>query len=279
MSHPEQDGDLYRPIIKEGTHLAQSKKTPGAFRGTQLSDTNNQVDGQTEWVKVEKDDYDDGYSCYNYENEREPVELTEEQREMAAMIGEAAAAAIIALLTTAAPHIKNWWQEKAAPSVKKAWQGLHGKKNVKALLKKDQTHATEIMPARSSVPDLFTHEIDEAYEKYVSNMTSEEAQRELLDIFILSAVVAAKIRKLSNAQIVNCGNPQENIDGKKVIEKLSAPQFVDCINRILKINPNLFEEKSSTLSMIVGRPLIVNGEYFPIESKALREVFCYSSNL
>lgn len=31
MSHPKQSRDLYRPIIKEGTHLAPSKKTPVLF--------------------------------------------------------------------------------------------------------------------------------------------------------------------------------------------------------------------------------------------------------
>lgn len=273
MSHPKQGSDLYRPIIKEGTHLAPSKKTPGAFRGAQLSDANNQIDGQTEWVKVKEDDYDYGYPPYDYENEPEPAELTEEQREMAAMMGEAAAAAIIALAATAAPHIKNWWQEKVAPSIKKTWQGISGKKNAKGLSKKHTTCDTEILSVRSSVSGLFTQEIDEAYEKFVNNMTSEEAQRELLDIFILSAVVAAKIRKLSNARIVNYGNPQEYIEGKEVIEKLSAPKFVDSINRILQINPNLLEEKSPALSMIVGRSLIVDGEYLPIENKALRETF------
>ena len=45
MRSSKQGGDLYKPIIKEGTHLALSKKTPDAFCGTQLSDVNNQVDG------------------------------------------------------------------------------------------------------------------------------------------------------------------------------------------------------------------------------------------
>ena len=61
MISSKQGGDLYKHIIKEGTHLAPSKKTPSAFCGTQLSDDTNQVDGQTEWVKVEESDYDYSY--------------------------------------------------------------------------------------------------------------------------------------------------------------------------------------------------------------------------
>jgi hypothetical protein len=37
-------------------------------------------------------------------------------------------------------------------------------------------------------------------------MISKEAQKELLDIFMLSAIVAAKMRKLSNAHIKDIGD-------------------------------------------------------------------------
>lgn len=277
MSNSKQGGDLYRPIIKEGTHLAPSRKTPGAYRGTQLSDANNQINGQTEWVKVEESDYDYNYdSSYGYEGSREGVELTEEQREMAAMIGEAAATAIIALVAAAAPHVKNWWQENVALSIKKTWQGIPGKRKTISQ-KKYPVRSTKLAATNGSFPGLFSQELDEAYEKYVNDMTSEEAQRELLDIFILSAVVAAKIRKLANSRIVNDENPYEYIEGKEVIEKLSTPQFVDSINRILQGNPNLLEEKSPALSVILGLTLVVDGEYLPIENEALREALALKS--
>jgi hypothetical protein len=270
MSSSKQGGDSYKPIIKEGTHLAPSKKTPGAFRGTQLSNANNQVDGQTEWVKVEEDEYDYRYSPRAYEDSCEKVELTKEQRELADMIGDVAAAAIIALLAAVAPHIKNWWQETAVPSIKRTWQDITGKKKAKSLPPKDITRATEVFATAET-----SQEIDEAYAKYINNITSEEAQRELLDIFILSAVVVDKIRKLSNSRIVDDGNPQEYIMGNEVVAKLSNPQFVDSKNEILKNNPNLLKVKSPALSLILGRALILDGEYVPIENKALQETLTF----
>ncbi len=272
MSNSKQGEDLYRPIIKEGTHLAPSKKTPGAYRGTQLSDANNQVDGQTEWVKVEESEYDYSYdSPYDYEESSEAVELTEEQREMAAIIG--AAAAIIALVAAAAPRVKNWWQAKVAPSIKKTWQGISRKKNM-PIKKKLHVCTTKLAATSGSVPGLFSQELNDAYENYVNDMTNEEAQRELLDIFILSAVVATKIMKLAHSRIVkdDMASP-EYIEGKEVIEKLSTPQFVNSINRILESTPNLLEEKSASLSAILGRTLVVDGRYLPIENEALRAVF------
>lgn len=44
--------DAYRVITKEGMHLAKSKATEGAVRGTLLSNETNQVAGQAEWIKL-----------------------------------------------------------------------------------------------------------------------------------------------------------------------------------------------------------------------------------
>lgn len=41
----------YRPLIKEGQHLAKSRVTPGALRGSTLSDATNQVAGSAEWIE------------------------------------------------------------------------------------------------------------------------------------------------------------------------------------------------------------------------------------
>jgi hypothetical protein len=55
----------YRSIIQEGTHLASSKNTDGAYRGSLLDDETNKVVGQAEWEPVEEDDDDN----WNYPSE------------------------------------------------------------------------------------------------------------------------------------------------------------------------------------------------------------------
>ncbi|WP_252501986.1 integrase core domain-containing protein [Sporosarcina sp. Marseille-Q4943] len=52
MGNPKQGGDLYRPIHKEGTHLAPSKNTEGAFRGTLLDNETNQLGKQIQSWKT-----------------------------------------------------------------------------------------------------------------------------------------------------------------------------------------------------------------------------------
>ena len=110
-----------------------------------------------------------------YEERQEAIELTEEQRRMAAMIDESTAEVIIRLAAAAAPHVRNWWQEVVSPSLKKTWIGISGKKNQLKATKKHQIRATELLAERWFVPGLFSQKLDDAYEKYVSDMTSKEA--------------------------------------------------------------------------------------------------------
>ena len=44
----------YKVLIKDGMHLAKSKATEGAFRGTLLSDANNVIAGQAEMLPIEQ---------------------------------------------------------------------------------------------------------------------------------------------------------------------------------------------------------------------------------
>ena len=46
-------------------------------------------------------------------------------------------------------------------------------------------------------------DVDTAYEQFTFNMTSEEAQKELLDAFVLYLISAKKLWKLSHANIVD----------------------------------------------------------------------------
>lgn len=45
-------GKTYKPVIKPGTHLASSKDTKGAMRGTLLDNKTNKIVGQAEWKEV-----------------------------------------------------------------------------------------------------------------------------------------------------------------------------------------------------------------------------------
>ena len=77
-------------------------------------------------------------------------------------------------------------------------------------------------------------EFDFAYEQYSTNMTSEEAQKELLDAFILYVLAVKKINKVAHANVIN--SVGSITDGKSVIDKISASVVIEKINAILTHN-------------------------------------------
>jgi hypothetical protein len=113
-------------------------------------------------------------------------------------------------------------------------------------------------------------EIDAAYENYSVNMTSEETQKEFVDAFILRLHSEKKLWKIAHANIVDSvGNIT---DGRAMLDKLSSPLMFENINTILKNNPVLLETwQTIALEDILGRELIVDSCYVPIEGQALRK--------
>ncbi len=266
VSQQEQSKGLYRPIIKEGTHLASSQDTPGTYRGTLYDDNTNKLVAHAEWERVDEDESEDEYDYWDDDEEEEEEE--ESSSEISDLLAEIVVAGVIIVGTVVvteyvAPRVKIWWQNKAEPTLKKKWQILTAKIKDK---QKSNLHTNEIVPNKPS------YELEEAYQKYVNDITSEEAKRKLLDIFILSALLIAKITKLSNSRIIENGDaPTEYLAGQKVLEWLNTPEYISCINQILQNNPQLLEEKAVDFYEILGRNLVLNGYYIPIEIGSFKE--------
>ncbi|UNL85268.1 hypothetical protein [Priestia koreensis] len=204
--------------------------------------------------------YDDNDYSPTENNER--TELTPEQQEFAGMLGTAIAVGLTWVTTeVVAPKVKHWWKSNAAPALQEKWNAVTGKKITVSKSSKETTTSSVGAP-EITLSNVFYQELDDAYEKYATDMTSEEAQSELLDIFILSATIAAKVRKLSKAKIV---------DEKDMITLLTSPEYISCINQILQSNPVLLEEKTASLSKILGSSPIIDGIYVPIKNNQFKE--------
>ena len=141
------------------------------------------------------------------------------------------------------------------------------KKEVTAHIEPSESAQMATTPEKATT---ILDEIDAAYENYSINMTSEEAQKEFVDAFILRVLSEKKLWKIAHANIVD---PAGNItDGRAMIDKLSSPLMLENINTILKNNPALLETwQTIALEDILGRELIVDSCYVPIEGQALRK--------
>ena len=283
MSQRKQSGDvLYRVHHKKGVHIASSHKTKGRFRANLLNDNTNTPNGFAELEPVDVSENEGDYSN-DYQDNQQKVELSPEEEKLAQLLGEALAAGTIYVLTKyVAPPVKRWWQNKAVPTMQVTWKILTDKSKDKPSLKgkkKSELHTNEIVTIDETMSIMFSHILEEKYEKYSNDIINEEAQRELLDIFILSALLTAKIRKLSNARIIkNGGSPEEYLEGQRIVERLTTPEYINSINQILKNNQQLMEEKTAALSKILGRNLVLDGQYVPIEIGKLKEAITLQVN-
>lgn len=117
-------------------------------------------------------------------------------------------------------------------------------------------------------------EFDIAYEQYSANMTSEEAQKELLDAFILYVLAVKKLNKVAHAKVTDS---DENItDGRSMIDKISAPVVIEKINNILEHNPGLLEEwQTIALSDILGGALTKEDKLILINGEKLMQGLLY----
>lgn len=117
-------------------------------------------------------------------------------------------------------------------------------------------------------------EFDIAYEQYSANMTSEEAQKELLDAFILYVLAVKKLNKVAHAKVTD--SDENIIDGRSMIDKISAPVVIEKINNILEHNPGLLEEwQTIALSDILGGALTKEDKLIPINGEKLMQGLLY----
>lgn len=255
----------YKAIHKDGTHLAPSKDTEGAVRGSLLSNDNNKLSGQAEFVEV------DAVPEYVYIEPTRDEELSEEAREMATIIGEALGElAFAALERYVFPYIETWAKNTVAPRMKKMWHWItrskttNQSKNNKSNI---QVNVAEIA-ATNGMSTLLSKGFDTAYEKYMANTSSDDTQKELVEIAILSAILVAKIKKFLNS----CEDKEsfittDYLEWQKIVEKITDRNVTESINSILENNVSLIDEKSSTfLSEILGYKVVLNGMYVPIEN-------------
>lgn len=137
------------------------------------------------------------------------------------------------------------------------------------ILQKEKATKSTSMPMEATTI-ILPSEFDFAYEQYSTNITSEEAQKELLDAFILYVLAIKKINKVAHANIINSAG--SITDGKSVIDKISASVVIEKINAILTHNSNLLEEwQALALSSILGRTLIEEEKFIPINRDELQQ--------
>lgn len=261
MANKKLSEKTYKILETEGTHTVASKDTRGTTRAMEFKDDTNKLVGPAELVEVEI------RTPKRYEDFSPGGQL------------------IINVAEIIVPKITDYLTEKAISNFDKWLQNRRKQNKKKSSVKKEtittrKTKAEQILESpKAKTTEMVRHgshisstEFDSVYEEYRINMTSEEVQKELIDIFMLELIRAKKIWKVTHANIVDAQESNsEYLEGKVLIERLSNPEVLSCINTILESKPELLEEwEKIALSDIIGRSLDMNGQFIPIKSESFR---------
>jgi len=204
-------------------------------------------------------------SCPKFYNEFSPIE------KLIIDVIEIVAVKTAEYLTDKALSSFEQWLKNRKKKGKKTVGITTRKTKAQQLLdERNRTHDSKKITSDRSNTILTLVQFNNVYKQYTINMTSEEAKKELLDIFILYIICVRKEWRLLHANIED--DSGSLIEIKVGLECLSAPDVIDSINTILAEKPALLDEwESITLSELLKRELVINHKYIPIDDKSFRE--------
>lgn len=245
----------YRAIVPEGTHLARSNSTEGAFRGAVLDDETNQVSGQAELVEVDRDEGD------------EPSESSDLNTAitMLAVAGVSIAGTIFVSAVT--PKIKAWWRDTASLSLNAKLSSLltqktqEEQKEIGAAI--DSTALAKISSA-DALTELSTVTADPEFV-----MSNEEAQQRFATLLFAAALAAHELRTLKNASIADDSERQQIQD---VLDRFADESVVSLANRVFQDNTALATIVNAALQRNLGQSSQDDGAYLPLHHEQFHEL-------
>lgn len=251
----------------DDTRPGVSHKREGSYSPNFYDDDGNLVETAT-YREIDEDELRERYfdnETAQYDEDDEP-HLTEQQAQIAEFIGEM----IVAIIVAASPHIKNWWVETAFPGIKGFARRMIN--IIKCKVSKDggaQILDAEIIETRNMLPsaEQMAMELQEKNEEYRYNMSSEEAQKNLMELMALASLMAKKIDVLSHANVTD--DEYMQLD-----EALQSETLLSNINHILLTNPKIINSQTiQGIETALNRDLFSpSGELIPIERKEMRKL-------
>lgn len=262
---------VYKPIVREGDHLADSSTTPGRKRGISF-DENNKNPDIVEWEEYDLDDLH--YRNETISNYHDEAQLTPEQEEFAQMVGEALAAALITGGTWLFMSlIKPWWQNSVSPWAKDKWE------NVKAVFVRKNLPASENSELKTasveeSQLNNTSRQIETIFNESFFNLSQEEIKEHMMKLLFHVLGVVNEIRIISNAQIKRESESEEiYLQRVKESETFLMNKVATCLDNMLSMETlRLDMNTSRQLFSLTGGGIKINGEYVPVQAEKIDEL-------
>lgn len=293
----------YKPIIKDGSHLAQSKKNEGRVRGISF-DADNKNPDIVEWEEVvpsenfaidnhpldfttctynERTDF--GFPNTSNEAETPPRQLTEEEEEFCQVAGTILGNAAWEFFERwGSEKIKPWLDNKVKPSwdngfdkIKrkmKHWKDRSTKKNGESDTEEQaQNVAVEMINKKQPLPEV-AEQFDSEFDKHFkADISPEEARQHAINLINAMLVIASEIRFFENVKINSENYPEEmRIEQQKADEKILVQHVANRIDGILSDKSQYLDVNTSKqIFDLLGGGININGEYIPVETAKIDE--------
>ena len=291
MADKKPSDQKYRINQTEGTHVVMSKETDGAVRAMEFTDEGNKLVGPAELIPAEEEKPEIRYVRVRDPRPPEPTFGQQLKAQVGYEVRRSVARGLETLtdnlLDMAFSSFDSWREDRRRQKQRQLQieheerlariqsQRLEAERQARkeqeaaAAAKAEAEKARKIAVARTQTVTP-SSEFNEAYDGFRINMTSEEAQREFIDAYMLYMLSAKKMYKLKHATIVD-EKTGKTINGEDWVQGLCQPEILASFNAILSANPMMLENwQAVALADILGRELVVNGTYVAIEAETLR---------
>jgi len=224
------DRKLVEVEVPEGTRLGFAQDSDGAMRGLLFDRETNKLVGHAKLFDHEAE-HSDYYTHHDDDDDGD-----DEFDELARVIADALVFLTIRGIEAAAPHVKSWWKEKAAPALKSA------PSRVRTRLRRSSStdESNESTTVELVVPEPATHQSTGAGRNHIQKcgpaMSSAEAEERLAFAVAAMAFAREQMMILQNARIVDENDPFELASAFKEL----TPEGVEhAVQLMLEANPSL----------------------------------------
>lgn len=246
-----QDWYLRWVRIPEGTHLSDSKDTPGVERDLLREDGTNKLLGPTESFAADEDAL---HRVHAYETDSprgaDVRELSLAQQWLADLTAEV-------LDTVAREVVVPVFKEVVAPAIKRKFSGIAKSLRSTTREARGQAGTTELAVLTATPPADSSKEVDTAVVEPRISMSSAEFRERLIAARAAEEFAAEQRRMLSNARIEDDDLP---------------PELKGAIQLVLEGNASLLDEETRAVVVkFLAGARIADGEYVMPRNEEIKE--------
>jgi len=250
--------------VPDGTRLGFAQDSDGGMRGLLFDEETGKLVGHANLF--EYDDYGDS-------NDDPPPERDQDVDVIVEVISQVLTNLLIYGAERAAPHVQNWWNDRAAPALKEkalpAIKSAPGRfraaaKRTNRRRGSESRGSADVVMALSDTEPL--GQVDErpvGIDALGPVMSSAEAQQRLARAVAAVAFAREQMRDLQNATIIDDGDPA--LAG--LLNEITPQHLEEAIRMTLEVNPLMLDRPNLSALTIGQRPEGPQGDLVPVRRK------------